>query len=59
MLHFMIYKAVCHASLRLFVDDTNLFISGKCIGDIVYEVTLVRRMLWLLSVWFLSNTELD
>ena len=40
----IIYKAVCHASLRLFVVDTNLFISGKCIGDIVNEATYVRGL---------------
>ena len=44
-----IYNAVDHASLRFSADDTNLFIIGKCINEIVCEAT---GTLESLSVWF-------
>ena len=47
-----ISNAVDHASLHLFADNTDLFVSGKCINDIACEATGILESL---SVWFRYN----
>ena len=47
-----ICNAVDNVPLRLFADDTNVFISGKDINDIVYTS---RDKLESFSVWFRHN----